>query len=125
MPGHIVIPKGTELHKFPLDALIYISSDGNYSTVVTLDGRRTLLSLQLGQVEALMTEQLGSGNTNFIRLGRGLIINTDYINHIDITKQLLVMSDCKGLRKELSASRDALIKLKAHVERSIICHKNE
>ena len=117
MLSHIVITKGTELHRFPLDTLICVSADGNYSSVVTLDGRETLVSLQLGQIEALMAEQLGSGITNFIRLGRGLIINLDFINHIDISKQLLVMSDCKGLRKELSASRDALIKLKELMER--------
>lgn len=119
MPDYIVITKGTELHRFPLDALIYVSSDGNYSNVMTLDGRETLVCLQLGQIEALMAEQLGSGITNFIRLGRGLIINLDYINHIDISRQLLVMSDCRGLRKELSASRDALIKLKDLMEQQI------
>ena len=125
MLNHIVITKGTELHRFPLDTLICVSADGNYSYVVTLDGRETLVCLQLGQIEALMAEQLGSGITNFIRLGRGHIINLDYINHIDISKQLLVMSDCKGLRKELSASRDALIKLKELVEQTLNHERNE
>lgn len=72
-----------------------------------------------------MVEQLGAGITNFVRLGRGLIINIDYINHIDISKQILVMSDCRGIRKELSASREALIKLKELVEQSLNSHKNE
>ena len=125
MPRHIVITKGTELHRFPLDALICVSADGNYSEVMTVDGRKTLICLQLGQIEALMVEQLGAGITNFVRLGRGLIINIDYINHIDISKQILVMSDCRGIRKELSASREVLIKLKELVEQSLNSHKNE
>ena len=125
MPRHIVITKGTELHRFPLDALICVSADGNYSEVMTVDGHKTLICLQLGQIEALMVEQLGAGITNFVRLGRGLIINIDYINHIDISKQILVMSDCRGIRKELSASREALIKLKELVEQSLNSHKNE
>ena len=120
MPRHIVITKGTELHRFPLDALICVSADGNYSEVMTVDGRKTLICLQLGQIEALMVEQLGAGITNFVRLGRGLIINIDYIS-----KQMLVMSDCRGIRKELSASREALIKLKELVEQSLNSHKNE
>ncbi len=125
MPSHIVISKGTELHRFPLDALICVSADGNYSYVLTVDGKETLICLQLGQIEALMVAQLGAGITNFVRLGRGLIINIDYINHIDISKQLLIMSDCRGLRKELSASREALIKLKDLVEQSLNSNSNE
>ena len=125
MPTHIVIPKGTELHRFPLDALICVSADGNYSNAMTLDGRETLVCLQLGQIEDLMAKQLGSGIRNFVRLGRGLIINLDYINHIDISKQKLIMSDCRGLRKELSASRDALIKLKDLMEQTLNVQANE
>ena len=125
MPSHIVISKGTELHRFPLDALICVSADGNYSYVLTVDGKETLICLQLGQIEALMVAQLGAGITNFVRLGRGLIINIDYINHIDISKQLLIMSDCRGVRKELSASREALIKLKDLVEQSLNSNSNE
>lgn len=66
MPRHIVITKGTELHRFPLDALICVSADGNYSEVMTVDGRKTLICLQLGQIEALMVEQLGTGITNTV-----------------------------------------------------------
>ena len=124
-PEHIVIIKGTELHRFPLDALICISADGNYSYVMTVDGRETLICLQLGQVETLMARQLGAGITNFIRLGRGLIINLDYINHIDISRQIIIMSDCRRIRKEFSASREALIKLKELVEHSLNSNSNE
>ena len=119
MPQHLVIRKGTELHRFPLDALICVSADGNYSLFVTQDGRETLICLQLGQVEEMMHDQLGPSGDRYIRIGRGVIINIDYLHHIDISKQKLVMSDCKALRKEFSASRDALIKLKDYVEQTI------
>lgn len=77
------------------------------------------MSLQLGQIEALISEQLGSSGSVFIRAGRGLIINTDYINYIDVSKQILVLSDCEGSRHELSASREVLVKLKEYVERTV------
>lgn len=77
------------------------------------------MGLQLGQIEALIAEQLGSSGSVFIRAGRGLIINTEYINYIDVSKQILVLSDCEGSRYELSASREVLIKLKEFVEKSI------
>lgn len=123
MPQHLVISKGTELHRFPLDALICVSAEGNYSLFLTLDGRETLICMQLGQVEELMDEQLGTSGDRYIRIGRGSIINLDYLHHIDISKQIVVMSDCKGLRKELSASRDALIKLKEYVEQTLTGQK--
>lgn len=47
--SHLLISKGTEFLRVPLDRLMYISSDGNYSNVVTLDGRSALVSMQLGQ----------------------------------------------------------------------------
>lgn len=119
MNRHIVISRGTELHRFPLDALLCVSADGNYSSVTTLDGRETLVSLQLGQIEDLMAKQLGSGIRNFVRLGRGLIINLDYITHIDVSRQTLILSDCRSIRKELSASRDALVKLKELAEQAL------
>ena len=115
MVTHLVISKGTELHSFPLDTLVFIIADGNYSEAITLDGHKALISMQLGQIELLMEQQLGSQKSNFIRLGRGLIINKEYIYHIDISKKLLIMSDCKGLCRELSASREALLKLKEYV----------
>ena len=86
---------------------------------MTRDSHKTLMSLQLGQIEALISQQLGSSGSVFIRAGRGLIINTDYINYIDIFKQLLVLSDCEGSRHELSASREVLVKLKEYVENTV------
>ena len=119
MPQHLVISKGTELHRFPLDALICVSADGNYSLFVTQDGRETVICLQLGQVEEMMHDQLGSSGDRYIRIGRGVIINIDYLHHTDISKQKQAKPDCKALRKEFSASRDALIKLKDYVEQTI------
>lgn len=113
---HIVISKGTEFLRVPSDRLMYISSDGNYSNVVTLDGKERLVSLQQGQIEDLIGDQLGDHSGNFLRLGRSLIINVDYICLIDIAKQQLILSDCAGSKHDLTASREVLIKLKAYME---------
>ena len=114
--GVIIISKGTELLRIPQEKLVYISSDGNYSNVVTADNRKRLVTFQLGQLEDMIGNQLGDDGANFLRLGRGLIINTDYIYVIDIAKQQLILSDCSGCYHELTASREVLIKLKAYIE---------
>lgn len=113
---HIVISKGTELLRVPVDRLMYISSDGNYSNVFTSDGRCRLVSMQLGQIEDLIASQIGDSADNLMRLGRSLIINIDYIYLIDTARQQLVLSDCAGSSHELTSSREVLIKLKAYIE---------
>ena len=116
MSRFITISKGTEFLRIPADHLVFISADGNYSNVVTRDGKSALVSFQLGQVEDLIADQLGDGGGQFIRLGRGLIINIHFVYRIDIATQQLVLSDCNGCYHELSASREVLIKLKAYME---------
>ncbi len=112
----IVISKGTELLRVPSARLVYISADGNYSNIVTQDNRSRMVSFQLGQIEDLIGDQLGDSGNNFIRLGRGLIINSDFVYSIDIAKQKLILSDCLNCYHELSASREVLIKLKAYLD---------
>ena len=112
----IVISKGTELLRIPSHRLVYISADGNYSEVTTQDNRKRIVSFQLGQIEDLIGDQLGDDGSNFIRLGRGLIINLDYVYWVDVTKQVLILSDCAGCYHELTASREVLIKLKAYID---------
>lgn len=113
---HLVISKGTELLRIPAERLVYIEADGNYSHVVTQDGRKAMVSFQLGQIEDLIDNQLGEEGSRFSRVGRGLIINMDFVYSIDISKQTLVLSDCLNFRQELSASREVLIKLKSYID---------
>ena len=113
---HLVISRGTELLRVPAERLIYIAADGNYSYVVTQDGRKAMVSFQLGQIEDMIDEQFGEVGSRFSRMGRGLIINMDYVYSIDISKQTVVLSDCLHFRHELSASREVLIKLKAYID---------
>ncbi len=116
-PKHIVLSRGTELLRVRADRLVYVESEGNYSHVVTLDGRKRLVSFQLGQIEDLIGDQLGDAvEGRFLRLGRGLIVNLDYVYFIDVARQQLVLSDCAGCYHELSASREVLQKLKLYLE---------
>ena len=118
MEKRIVISKGTELFMIPARRLVYISSDGNYSNAVTQDGRSILLSYQLGQLEDIISEQLADTGFDFIRLGRKLIVNMDYVHYIDTARQQLILSDCVSCRHELTASREVLAQLKAYIEAS-------
>lgn len=116
MTKRIIISKGTELLRVPADCLMYVSSDGNYSNVVTIDSKSRLVTYQLGQIEDAINEQLGDEGMIFLRLGRSLIINTEYIYLVDVAKQVLILSNFRGSFHELSASKEVLTKLKAYIE---------
>ena len=112
----IVISRGTELLRVPASRVVYISADGNYSNVITQDNRKCLVSYQLGQIEDFIGDQLGDEGNHFIRLGRGLIINLEFVYWVDVAKQALILSDCNSCYHELTASREVLVKLKAYLD---------
>ena len=113
MNKYIIISKGPELLRVPTDCLMYVEAQGNYSNVVTQDGKQHLVSLQLGAIEDLIAEQLEE--TPLVRLGRSLIINTDFIYLIDETRQQLVLSDCRNSYHALKASKEVLSKFKDYM----------
>lgn len=116
MSSYIVIPTNTELLKIPSDYLMYIEADGNYSKVYTQEGKYRQVSFQLGQLEDMIGAQLDEDESPFIRIGKSLMVNKDYIYVIDISKQVIIMSDYQGHYYELSASRKSLVNLKIMIE---------
>ena len=112
----IIISKGTELLRVPSDRLVYISADGNYSFVVTQDNKVAQVAFQLGQIEDMIAAQLGDDGNHLLRLGRGLIINQNFVYSIDVAKQKLILSDCHGCYHELTASREVLLNYKVYLD---------
>ena len=75
----LIIPTSIDLVRIAPERIVYISSDGNYSTLVQVDGEMRMLSFQLGQIEKMIADQLGREGNTFIRIGKSLIINRSYI----------------------------------------------
>lgn len=109
---YLVLFTGTELVRVPLSALVCVVADGNYSSIRTADGNEQVLTMQLGQIETSIGDAVRPGDKRFVRTGKSLIVNRDYISFINITRQKLVLSDSRSFRHELSASREALRLLK-------------
>ena len=116
MTKFIVISTSTELLRIPSDRLMFVTSEGNYAKIVTQDGHQHLVAYQLGQIEDKICDQLGEDETPFIRIGRSLIVNRDYIYLIDVSEQTIVISDCLKQYHKLTASRKALIEIKVLLE---------
>ena len=112
----LLFPTSIDLVRIAPDRIVYISSDGNYSTLVQADGEVRMLSFQLGQIEKMILSQLGSDGNMFIRIGKSLIINRSFISYINIPKQKLTLSDVATFSHTVTASKEALRELKELIE---------
>ena len=66
MMKHLTISTSNDLVRITPGRIVYISADGNYSTMIQADGTARTLSYQLGQIEKAITSQLGMDGNIFI-----------------------------------------------------------
>lgn len=119
MKKQLVISTSIDLVRIAPEKIVYIASDGNYSTLVQTDNEVRMLSFQLGQIEKMISSQLGSEGNVFIRIGKSLIINRSYIYYINIPKQKLILSDVASFSHTVTASKEALKQLKELIEKEV------
>lgn len=119
MKKQLIISTSIDLVRISPDRIVYIASDGNYSTLVQTDNEVRMLSYQLGQIEKMLSSQLGNEGNIFIRIGKSLIINRSYIYYINIPKQKLVLSDVVSFNHSVTASKEALKQLKELLEKEV------
>ena len=109
MKSPIIISTTNELVRVYPERIVYISSDGNYSMMVLHDKSEHLFSFNLSHFQQIIEKQMKTEASLFIRIGKSLIINREYIYKINLGKQSLVLSDMKIEHTfVLSASREAL-----------------
>lgn len=117
MAKYITISTTIELVRIAPEHIVYISSDGNYSTLIKADGQSKVMSYQLGKIEQIIEKQLGSKENVFIRVGKQYIVNRSYIHYINTQKQQLVLSDVINFSHTLMPSKEALKQLKEYMEK--------
>ncbi len=117
MNKRLVFTSATEIVRVPAGSVVCITADGNYSAITLADGGNFVLTLQLGQIERRIAEMLDKDDCRFIRIGKSLIVNRDFIAFIHPVRQKMVLSDCCNFRHEVSASKDALKALKELLEK--------
>ena len=113
----LIISNANELVRVRPERIVYVESDGNYSTMVLHDKTEYVFTMNLAHCQQMMEDQLGKEAMTFIRLGKQLIVNRAYIFKINPYKQQLLMSNMQvNIAFELSASKEALKQLKALIE---------
>ncbi len=117
MSKSLLFSTSAELIRVPADAVVFIAADGNYSSMTMADGGEYVLTMQLGQIEKRISEMTENDDNRYIRIGKSLIVNCNFITFIHPARQKLVLSDCRTFRHEVSASREALKALKDFIEK--------
>ncbi len=120
MSKYLVLTNNNEVVRVSCERIVYILSDGNYSTMTLANRDEHVFSFNLASFEKTIEQQLGTDAQMFIRLGKSLIINGSYIYYVNVSKQTIVLSDGSFENKfTLSASKEALKALKTVLEESI------
>lgn len=117
---HIILSNSKLLIRVLSSDIIYVFSEGSYSTMILSNERRHVFSFNLSTFEKQIEAQLGVECQCFIRLGKSLIINSNYIYSINVVRQEIVLFVSQTNEKiTLSASLDALKALKKLLENNI------
>lgn len=119
MNACLLFSTSTEIVRVPSEAVVFIAADGNYSVITMADGGEYVLTMQLGQIERHIAEPGKEHGGRFVRIGKSLIVNWDFISFINPARQKLILSDGRTFRRELSASREALKALKGLMETEV------
>lgn len=108
------ISTSTELVRIQTEDIVFVQADGNYSDVYLFNGKPHKMTFKLHYFDEVFQKLK---NNIFVRVGKSLIVNKNYIYIINLTSQELTLSgsSLKGEFK-LKASKDALKELKALME---------
>ena len=83
----LIIKLPSLLMRVALDEIVYVKADGNYCDLVLINGRCRKMTFQLHYFEEKF-EELKKTDT-FIRVGRSLIVNKQYVEVIDLIDQTI------------------------------------
>lgn len=114
---HLYFNTRDELLKVPLSQVVYFEAEGNYSAIYFRNGLQSQVLASLNTIEKLISDsfklQQQDEHLVFIRIGRRYIVNIEYIYHINVLKQKLLLTDFVSARAyELNVSKEALKNLK-------------
>jgi len=101
-----------EVLRVNIDNIVFFEGDGGCTYVVSANKLRSYVGMNLRTMEETLAKQLGEQARVFLRIGKRYIINSRYIYQVKVVKQQLILSDQATFAFQLSASHEALRKLK-------------
>lgn len=101
-----------ELLRVDLSSIVYFEADGNYTRLVSINGLASMICMNLGKMEELLSLRFKDAPKSFARIGKRFIVNLKYVYKVNTLKQELTLSDQTSFTMTLSISKIALKALK-------------
>lgn len=101
-----------EFIRIDISKIAYFEADGNYTNIVSANKLKSVVCMNLANMQQLLTERLKEQVSIFIRVGKRFIINRTYIYKINVPNQKLILSDGEKFIFQLNISKEALKNLK-------------
>lgn len=110
--NYLIVKNRDCLLRVPIENIVYFEADGNFTIIVTINNLKKSVYITLGRMEQILVEKSKEHPNSFIRIGRNLIVNTQYLFFIDTIKKEIILSDCANFAFKLNCSKEALKKIK-------------
>ncbi|MCQ2245843.1 MAG: LytTR family transcriptional regulator DNA-binding domain-containing protein [Bacteroidaceae bacterium] len=111
--NEVIFNKRNELLRVPVTKAVFYEAYGNYCYGVFPNKQKVMLPVGLSQVEQLLASYADANQPKYIRIGKRFIVNTSMIVQVNMTKQVLVLSDFDHPGNfALPISKDALKQIK-------------
>lgn len=94
-----------------------VKACGNYSQVVYITKRMTMITEGIGNLETLLKKH-NTEEDRFVRIGRSIIINHRYLYRIDLIKQQVVLWDGGDCEIRITIAKNVLKAYKNAVVKS-------
>lgn len=105
-----------ELLIIPLEKVAYFKANGNYTELCYIKGDTNLLTMGISKIEEFIRRSVPADKPSpFIRLGRSLIINQNYLAEISVLRQKIKLSDREGSSHELTVPKPLLKEYKEKI----------
>jgi DNA-binding LytR/AlgR family response regulator len=101
-----------EFIRVDITKIIYFESDGNYTNIYLSNKMKGVVGMNLSQMQTTLADNLRENAKIFARVGKRHIINLNYVYHIALLRQKLVLSDGERFEYTVNVSKEALRKLR-------------
>lgn len=122
MEEYLIISNRQECVHIASDDIVYIMFDDNYSKIYipsVLGNTPYLATMPIGKVVQALSDQLKKSASNFIRVGRQLVINKKHLFSISLTDGEIGLLFPTGIHY-VPASKEALKNLMGIIDNTLV-----